>query len=409
MGWHRSLSSQIKVVAASTVGLSLGLSAVTVSSFGTFMLPLTHEFGWQRGDISLAITIFTLTTIVAAPIAGVMIDRWGIRRVLLPSIAAFALALASLALMSGGIWRLYVGYALLGAFGIGTASVTYSRLLIQWFTERRGLALGVALSGMGVGVAVLPSLAQYIIDAYGWRGAYIGLAVVVFIVSFPIVALWGHEPALLGDATAEMTDQTTVAALTGLSFGKAIRSKSVLLMIFAFLMLGVSTGAMPTHLVPLLIDRGTSPTQAALYASALGFSLVIGGLIVGFLLDRMSAALLILIVIAGLVTGLVMLLSGVSGPLAIVAIALVGFSIGADGDFMPYLVSRYVGMNAFSRITAILFGAFSLGIAVGPIVMGYGVDLTGSYALGLKLLIGCSLLAALPFFLIGPYPALLEP
>ena len=189
-------SSQAKILGASTIGLAFGLTTVTVASFSALILPLCQTFGWERGDVSLAMTVFQVFNIMMAPIAGWLIDRLGVRKVLIPSIILFGLVLASLSLLSGPIWQLYAGYALLAVVGIATSSACYARLIVSWFSAKRGLALGTALAGMGMGVAFLPFLVQTITSMASWRMAYVALGVLVIVAVLPFVVYWPGSPSI---------------------------------------------------------------------------------------------------------------------------------------------------------------------------------------------------------------------
>jgi MFS family permease len=168
------------------------------------------------------------------------------------------------------------------------------------------------------------------------------------------------------------------------------------------------TGAIPAHLVPLLVERGVGAMHAAALASVLGLSLMAGRVGAGYLLDRVFGPLVMVVLISLAVIGLAMMLMGVTGPWVIVAIALIGLTIGADTDFLSYLTSRYVGIRAFSRVYGLMIGAFTCGMSVGPAVMGYSANSTGSYRLALWVIASATMLAIAPVLFLGPYPDGLE-
>lgn len=166
-GWYNVLTSFL--------GMSLCYAMFTVFAFGTFVKPLETEFGWQRGELSFALTMTNIAVVICSPLLGFIIDRTGVRRILIPSILLMGLAVLSMTLLSGNIWHFYAMYLLIPILGAGTLPQSYSRVIIGWFTRRRGLALGIALSGFGVGAALVPSFAQIMIENFGWRTAYIAL------------------------------------------------------------------------------------------------------------------------------------------------------------------------------------------------------------------------------------------
>ncbi len=390
-------AAALRVLTASTFGMMFGYSAIGVASFGVFVLPLSQTFGWGRGDISVAATLMSLTMIAVAPISGVLIDRVGVRRIIIPSTVLFGLILASLALLGGQLWQLYLTYFLIAVVGVGTSPLTYSRIILAWFDARRGLALGIALAGVGIGAALVPIFVRAMTAAYSWQAGYLGLAALVLFVSLPFVAAWVREPDA---AQSEALAQTP----SGFTFAEALRSRALLLMGGSFVLLGVFTGGILAHLVPLLVDRGVDQTTAALVASVMGVALIVGRLVTGFLLDRFHAPIVVAVLLMGPVTGFGVLLAGAPLELLIVAVLLIGLGMGAEMDFISYLVSRYLGLRSFGRTYGILYAALYVGISLGPVLMGYSHQLSGDYDLALLVTLVATILAIPPFLFLGPYP-----
>lgn len=187
-------------------------------------------------------------------------------------------------------------------------------------------------------------------------------------------------------------------------FHRAIRSKSYLLLTIAFALLGLLTGAVPSHLVPLLVERGVDAMRAAVLASALGFSLIVGRFVTGYLMDRVFAPLLLVVVIIIAVAGLGMMLVNVSGAGMVAAISFMGFAMGSDTDLLAYMVSRYMGLRAFTRIYGLVLAAFGVGNSTGPFLMGFSSNAYSSYNPALLGLIGATLVAIIPILLLGRYP-----
>jgi len=165
--------AQIRLLVASFAGLATGYSVFVGVVFGLFIEPLSSEFGWSRTAIAGALTLCSASIVLLAPVAGALLDRYGIRRILIPSIGLFGIAVAALSMLRDDLWMFYgVAFAIALA-GIATLPATYSRMLVKAFTERRGLALSVALSGVGVAGIVLPFALERAISSYGWRTAYL--------------------------------------------------------------------------------------------------------------------------------------------------------------------------------------------------------------------------------------------
>jgi predicted MFS family arabinose efflux permease len=237
------------------------------------------------------------------------------------------------------------------------------------------------------------------VDTAGWRSAYLALGVLAIVVPLPFALFWARENAAVG---ARAKARAPEAA--GIEFRQALRSKSFALLMTAFTLLGLLTGAIPSHLVPLLVERHIPAMEAALYGTTLGFSLVGGRLVSGFLMDRMPARLLMVAIIAIAVTGLALMLAGVTGVGVVISIGMMGYAMGSDTDLLAYFVSRYVGLGAFTRIYGLVLAAFGVGTSIGPFLMGFSSNQTGSYHLALIVLTGVTALAAVPVLMLDPYP-----
>ena len=153
-----------KNVMAAFTGMALCYAMFTVFAFGTFVKPLEEEFGLQRGELSFSLTMTNIAVVIASPSLGFIVDRLGVRRVLIPSTILMALAVASMMFLTRNIWHFYAMFLLIPIVGAGTLPQSYSRVIIAWFARRRGIALGISLAGFGVGAALVPAFAQYMIE-----------------------------------------------------------------------------------------------------------------------------------------------------------------------------------------------------------------------------------------------------
>lgn len=159
------------IVGASIVGLATGWATIGIFSFGAFIKPLELEFGWQRGEISLALGVINLTGIAMAPILGFLVDKHGVRKILLPSSLMLGLLTASLFFLSSNLWHFYLIWFLVAVLGCAATPLSYSKVIVKWFDRKRGIALGLGLAGVGLGAALMPPFAQALISSYGWRVA----------------------------------------------------------------------------------------------------------------------------------------------------------------------------------------------------------------------------------------------
>ena len=192
-----------RVAVASGVGVFVSFASLLVYTFGIFLKPLAEEFRWSREAISAAFGIAAMTVAVASPPLGYLLDRFPPRRVILPCLAIFGCAFASLSLLTPHLWHLYAVFFVLGVVGNGTAQMAYSRAVSSWFDRRRGTALALVMSGGAVGAIVLPPMADALIRLVGWRTAYLALGGMVLAIGLPTVALFIRER----DSPASGADQ----------------------------------------------------------------------------------------------------------------------------------------------------------------------------------------------------------
>ena len=387
------------VVAVSVFGLSIGPGQFAFASLGLFMVPLGNEFGWDRSQISLALTFFTVALALSLPIAGRGVDRWGSRRVLVPSILVVGIGLVAIPLLVKHLWTLLVIFALIGSLGAGANSLPYMRTIATWFDRRRGLAIGAAMAGAGLGYAYVPPLVQYMIDSYGWRAGYFVLAGITLCMGVPLIALFLQEsPADLGLRPDGLKDEPTDAApetLLGMDRSEALRTMSFWILFLVFGVLAFSLYGLLPHLVPMLTDRGMGSAEAALVASTIGFTIVFARVLIGYLIDRFFAPRVALVFFLASAGGIVMLAAGAVGPTAFLAAVLIGLSIGAEIDLMAFLTTRYFGLRCFGEIYGLMFAALLIGTSLGPIAFGLVFEKTGSYV---PVLILCAVLNAVVSF-----------
>ena len=408
-----------RVVAAASLGLCLSFGAIVPYTFGIFLVPLSREFGWTPVEIPFAFTIVSLTALLTMPLYGRLFDRHGARRVISICTPLFGCGLAALAFVGNQLWHLYLLFFLLGLVAIGSSSIGYSSIVSQWFDRRRGTALGVTMAGLGAGSFIFPWLVARVIDGYGWRAAYLLCAACVLLIATPVI-LFALKPPRASSTGAplpvphttseEAADDPARDPMRGVSVGVAVRGGSFWIMLAAFFLISVSANTGLAHLSNLLVNRGVTPTVAALAVSFLGGASFAGRLATGFLVDRFHARYVAAFCFCLSAIGFALLLASVApsnlAALACVAAALIGFGYGAETDIIPYLVSRYYGFRAFSRLYTYLFVTVPLGGVFGPALAGLLYKRAGeSYTPVIFLCLGATLLAAGLISRLGAYPS----
>jgi sugar phosphate permease len=406
-GRHRLFRGWWMVIVA-IVGLTFSLPTALVYTFGVFAKPLAAEFKSSRGSIALAVSLLDLMAAFTLPGAGRLVDHYGARRVIVPSLLALVACLVGLSFLQPPLWHLYALYVSAGVLAVASAPVTYGRVMANWFDRKRGLALGLAGTGVGLGAFITPSLAQYLIGKVGWRGAYIGLATATLLIAVPVVAIFfrgtPEEVGLLQDGEAALSTPTLRADFSaGMRVSEALRTRTFWQMCGIFFGVGACVTGATAHLVPLLTDHGVSGQLAALAASLFGVASVAGRVGSGYLVDRFFAPRVAAALFAGGAAGVAILWSGGTGSAVFLAATLLGLTMGAEADVMPFLVSRYFGMRSMAELYGCAFGSFTLGNATGRYLFAAGFDATGSYTKPLTAAFAVLALAAIATFGLGKY------
>ena len=380
-------------VAAATLGLTFSVGTVLVYTFGVFVHSLNTEFGWSRTRLSGALALSQYAFALSAPVWGTLIDRFGSRRVMLPSVVMLSMLIASLALLTPNLWHYYLVFILIALLGGGASPLGYSAVLVQKFDRHLGLALGLALMGVGLGAAILPPLAQGLIGSYGWRSAYAVLGGLALLFTVPAALV-----ATLGDQRGRRDQGAPKVRLR-----PYVKTKAFVLLCVVFFLLGTVSGGTLVNLVPILTSRGFTPAAAAQLASVTGLSVIVGRGGIGWLLDRLHPPHVVCGV-AMLATAAFLLIAYGQGTSSAVAIAaLLGLTVGAEVDFTTFFVRRYFGNVAFGRLYGLMFGILIIGSGTGPVIVSAGFDWFNSYRPGaLAFAIASLLVAALTFSMPKP-------
>jgi MFS family permease len=403
----KSFSNPWWVVAGSLIGLTVGNGPVMQFTFGVFVKPLSEAMQTDRGTISGALLAGLVATGIPTPLIGRLIDKHGTRRVALPAIALFALGMAAIGLFANSPAALIVMYALCGIVAAGQTPLPYSKAIAAVFDQRRGLALGIATAGVGLGTMLMPMLAQKLMTSFGWRGAYLGLGLVTLLVALPAMAglvTRRHDPARPADGAKPGTD-TSAAATTapGMSAAEARVSVHFWCLAVAFFTVALAASGVVAHIVPLMTDRGVPPASAAAAISAAGLALIVGRLTAGWLLDRLHAPYVAMVFFSLPLLGIALLLGTADARFGVPAAILVGLGLGAEVDLIAFLQSRYLGLKAFGEIYGYLFAIFMLGSGLGPFLMGQSFKLLQSYNPALVVMTAGLVLACVLMARLGAY------
>ena len=363
----------------SVVGLSFGPSVVAILAISPFIPPIEAEFGWSRVQVSLAATIVSYMVVFVSPLQGFLVDRLGPRKVILTSIPLFALSLASLYWLPDSLPIYYTIWVLIPLFSIGLWPLGYLQAVSQWFEKKLGLALGCANAGIGVGSTIVPLIVAALIAGYDWRTAFLGLAAIVFFVTWPVTFFTIKE--LSGEEV-----QATKGSASGTTFRDAIREPVFFMLCAAFFLLGLTATSLVTQQVPLLIEAGWSQTDASFVQALFGFALLFARVFIGFIIDHFFAPRVMQIVSVGGAVSCV--LYAIAPDAGILSALLLGFLLGAEFDVLAFLIKRYFGNVAYGRLYGVIFGVFYLGSGLGIVGLAAIRQAFGSYDAGLFMAAG---------------------
>lgn len=390
-----------KIILVAAVGLGFGLSALPIYSIGVLTKPLTAAFHISRGDVQSIYTCMTIGNLLASPFLGILVDRLGVRRITLISVILMSIGMAMMG-VAQSLWQLYAIGFIMSVIGVGTAPVTWTRVIVDWFTVKRGLALGLALAGTGVVAIFLPLYTTWLVTDFGWRGAFAGLGALPLVFALPLSYF------LLYDRTGGTAALATRAAgnSNDAEFGEAIRGYRFWVMSVAVFLVGACVAGLVSALVPILTDRGFTPGAAASVASVIGVMVIIGRAGAGYLLDRLWAPGVALVLLSAPIIGCFILASRISGISAMVlAAATIGLAVGAEFSVLAFMVGKYFGQRRYGIIYACLYAVFKLSAGVGTPVFGYSYDITRSYNFILYSSAGALLVGATLLLTLGPYRA----
>lgn len=389
--------AQAILLVTSWVGLSLGVIIVMSSTFSVLFGPISSEFGWERAELALAYSLFSLTSTLAMPAIGRFVDSLGARPVIIVCATMFAITAFCLRFATQ-LWHFYALFIVLGLFSGGTSTLPYFKVLVAAFSGRRGTALGVANSGTAAGTFLFPLIAFQLNDALGWRDAYLvmGLGVGLVTAAVMLLGLRDRFITVASQGTMQSLEPSAQVApeANDMSLPQAARTPVFWLVGVSFFMATTALVGYLIHVVPLLTDRGMPAASAAVAASTFGAAQVLGRVCTGFLLDRFPSGRVMAALWSLAALSFALLWSGTTGFPLYLCTALLGLAFGGEGDVLAYVVGRLYGARSFGRIYSVLLMINLLGGVVGPYLFGAAFDAAGSYTVILGSAALCMVIAA---------------
>ncbi|MEM8890477.1 MAG: MFS transporter [Bacteroidota bacterium] len=401
------------VVGSSAIGIGLGMSPLPFYTIGVFVAPFMQEFGWGVADVMLALSIFSFAAFFTSPLIGIITDRIGVRKTVLLSILTFGLCFMAFSLNNGSRGLYLSLWVLLAFLGSGTLPITWTRAINKWFHKKRGLALGISLLGTGLFGAFAKIYASWLIENYGWKMAYVGLALLPLLISLPLAFFLFHDTddPKVSEKVKRMKEDLPYLKEAGDSTEKegftlveALKDVKFYLLALSFLPISFAIGGPIPNFEKILDTKGFDLTDAVYLASIVGYSVIVGRLLGGYLLDKLWApGVAFTFFIIPVISCYLFQQGDMTYSSAAMAIAVLGFSAGVEYDLMAFLVSKYFGLKHYSSIYGTLYGFFAIGAGFGPWIFGKSFAATGSY----DSIFGYAMIAfvagALPLLFLGKY------
>ena len=408
------------LVMAASIGFAF--SSIVASSTGLFMEPLQEAFGWGRALSASGTSITAALTFFMSPIFGVLIDRFGTRRMALAGIIGAALLIASFSLSTGAAW-LWVAMWVAYAFpAVMIKSTVWSAAVSSVFTHGRALALGLTLSGTAVAQTIIPPIPNMLINEYGWRGAFVWLGLGGGAIALLVCVFWlfdGYDLARRARSAApadreagpegEQLAEASAAPLLnaeGLTLPQAWRSRPLWRIAISTFLMMVITIALNVHQFEILRSAGVDRTSAAWYSSIAGIMGVVGKLVTGWLLDRYHAKWVGSLTLGmTAVAFIILMMPNLTAGLIVLAMAVNGYAAGTKLQIASYLTAAYGGLRNFGAIFGTIASLIAAGSGLGPVLAGLVYDRFGSYDPFLIFGVAASLFCGLLIYGVGHYPA----
>ncbi len=364
-------------------------------SFSAFVASLQHEFAASRGSVSLVFSLAGFLYFGLGVVSGPLADRWGSRRLAVVGMILVGSGLA-VASVARTLTEVYLAYGLGVGLGVGCAYVPAVGAVQRWFVKRRGMASGLAVSGIGVGTLVMPPVASWLIEQWGWRGTYLLMGAVAAVVGVAMALLIENDPGHRGlkPDGDRFEPGTRAPPASGLAIGDAIKTRRFIALYAAGVVCSFGVFVPFVHIVPYAIDHGIAPSSAAMLLGAVGVGSTAGRFLLGGWADRIGRQRALLVMFVGM--ALALLMWAFSSSFATIAAFCLAFGVFYGGwvAILPAVVMDQFGGRNVSGIIGVLYTSVAVGTLIGPSAAGFAFDMSGSYLLPILASAGANLVAA---------------
>lgn len=367
----------------------------TAGTVTTAIAPsLVADAGWDKAEFALVGSL-ALVTSFALPFIGRLADVLGVRLTALIGMVTLPIVYIAYSRMNDELWVYMTIFFIQSVLCVTTTATVYSRLVVQYVERARGLALAIAVSGSAITGAIGAPILNAYVEANGWREAYQALAVfavIAGVITFLLIPPERRDPQAARPKRRARDD-----------YPQILRSKAFWILLGVMLLCNLPATIMLVQLKLLLLDNGITGEGTAVMLSALSVGMLVGRFVAGLALDRFRADIVSFLTLGLPSVGLFLIASHLDAPAILTfAVFCLGFSFGAEGDIVGFLVARQFGVAIYSSVMGLLTFAMSFSTASGAALLSFTLARTGGYELylvivGTLVLVGSSLL-----LLLGP-------
>ena len=355
-------------------------------SFGVFFKSIAGEFNLTRTVTSSILSTNIILASMCAFLGGWASDRYGPRTVVLSMGILVGVSLLLTSQVSSP-WQLFITYSLLLSIGTGAAFVILAATTARWFDKKRGLALGIAGSGQGLGTIVMAPLATYFIVNLDWRMAYIVIGIIAWLTVIPLSLLLKKDPAEIGaqpDGTSshlhDIASEAKSSQSSTFSLSKILRNRNFWFILFMWIFFASGKFLIFTHLVPHATDLGFSAGEAATVLSLIGVTIIVGRVFIGSISDKIGRKLAVIICALLLTATMIWLIYLVELWMFYLFALFFGFATGGFACCVGALIGDTFELDTIGANMGMLEIGAGIGGAVGPAMGGLIFDLSSSYS-----------------------------
>ena len=368
--------------------ISLYTGGVVVFSFTALFEPIANQFGWSYTQISLAATLQSFMQGLVAPLMGLLVDRWGPRKLVFGGVVISFLgfillsSITSLAMFYVAFILIYIGYST-------TSGLVMMTAVASWFRRNIAMASGIAATGFAMGGLLVPLVAT-LLDTFGWRTAMVSIGSGMLLIPLPLSFLFRRRPEEHGYRDGGDASSTIVVSEDAISaeshevyipVRQVLKGRAFWHIAVALMFQCIALNAVTVHIMPYLGNIGIARSASSLAVSAITVTNVGGRLIFGWLGDRIekrqiTAASFALSTISLLCFSFV----GTGGVwLLVLFLVFFGFGFGGQFTMIAPVIVEYFGRSRFGTIFGFIFAVMRVGGTIGPLLAGWVFDRWSSY------------------------------